>query len=198
MAIPSREESNDRNASTIARIWRRVNASATEARRWTRLCHRDRPPHAAHYKRYQQRTKKTKAHRVSRFSLQRSLAMTWGRLSFSAYIRIRMWGSGQKVRPRGVSGWRQRCPRTALHAGASAKAAAARSPPRRRGLVVEIDAPDRNQILLIDASGLDHTPVAPAVVRARIRRTDRPRPLEPRDGDRAHRDLRRSHKREGR
>ncbi len=46
-----------------------------------------------------------------------------------------------------------------------------------------------NQIA-VDASGLDHTPVAPGET-ARLRRAARSGAREPRDGDRAHRDLRR-------
>ena len=43
--------------------------------------------------------------------------------------------------------------------------------------------------IAIDASGLDHTPVAPGENRD-LRRATRARALEPRDGDRPHRDLR--------
>ena len=44
--------------------------------------------------------------------------------------------------------------------------------------------------IAIDASGLDHTPVAPGED-ARLRRAARPRAVEPGDGDRPHRDVRR-------
>ena len=60
---------------------------------------------------------------------------------------------------------------------------------RRRGAGVRERLHHWNAIA-VDASGLDHTPVA-AGRHSRLRRAGRPRARQPGDGDRAHRDLRR-------